>query len=114
MVTVIGEDDTIFRVVSDGMRQYPSVIVYVMQDHGETATIPGDPESTPELPPDGETVKAIAEQAVRSYTEELNRSEGLDRKTGVLLGATGAIMALAVGTLAKPLAQFDNIAPKTL
>jgi hypothetical protein len=59
-------------------------------------------------------VKAIAEQAVRSFGEEAERSKILDTKTGLLLGATGTIVGIAVGTLAKPPDVFARMAARPI
>ena len=58
---------------------------------------------------EADTAKAIADQAIRSYGEEAERSKILDTKTGLLMGATGTVITLAVGSLLRVPALFEHI-----
>lgn len=48
---------------------------------------------------DKDTTKAILDLAVREYANEADRQKTLDSKTGPLVGATSASLALIVGNL---------------
>jgi hypothetical protein len=66
---------------------------------------PVPPVPAPPAPPEPEisleTVKLIAEVAVREYANENDIQKGLDAKAATWIGATGAILILAIGTLGK-------------
>ncbi|MCL4543752.1 MAG: hypothetical protein M1118_03995 [Chloroflexi bacterium] len=48
-----------------------------------------------------ETIKAIADLAAREYANDNDVQKGLDTKTATWIGATGAVLLFAIGTLGK-------------
>ncbi len=63
---------------------------------------PALPPAPPTEPPIAlETVKLIAEVATREYGNENELQKGLDTKTATWIGAAGAALIFAIGTLGK-------------